>query len=465
MKRLRLHRVQAAIRVRKTHPLMATIGLCLVLVGGSAQAKRFDAAELLSKAIDLMEQGQYSLARAYLEPALIHHRITAEARSHAYYLRGYSYYAQNLYVSARKDYNRALEFNPDNAEVQAALGGLYFNGQGVPRDLALALTLYERAAELGNAQAMFHLGYAHTNGIGVEQDLAIGRQWLNKAANAGDAVAMTHLGASYRAEATDSPDPKLALSWYDKAIEAGHASAMIAKAYMLKSGELGEPDPEAARILMEEAAASGSDNAKVSLSYLYLTGDGVPEDPSKAYQLLSQASAGNSPEVYFRLGHLQQYGLGTEANLEAAMASFKRAAVGGISDAMSRLAYLLMNRPDNESQSEAGYWLAQATQSNTADAYNEYAWFLATSPYAAVRNGSVAVTNARKAVAIDANASYLDTLAAAYAEAGQFSQAQATQERAIALAERDQPEVLDDLNAHLEAYRAGQAWREPPLKR
>lgn len=448
-----------------TRSNIAAIAIVLLVSALPAYAVRFDTAELLSTAVDLMEQEQYSLARTYLAPALIHYRLTSEARSHAYYMRGYSYYAQNMYVSARKDYNRALEFHPENAEVQAALAGLYFNGQGIQRDLSLALTLYSSAAELGNQQAMFHLGYAYANGIGVSKDLTIGRAWLSKAAEAGDAVAMTHLGASYRAEATDEPDPQLALRWYNKAIDAGHASAIIAKAYMLKGDELGEPDPAAARALMEQAAASGSDNARVSLSYLYLTGDGVPEDPHKAYQLLAEATASNSPEVFFRLGHLQQYGLGTEANLEAAMASFKRAAMGGISDAMSRLAYLLMNREDDESLSEAGYWLAQATQSDTADAYNEYAWFLATSPFAQVRDGSLAVDNARKAVAIDNNASYLDTLAAAYAEAGQFTEAIVTQKQAIELAKVHHPDVMDDLLSHLQAYQSSRPWREPPLKR
>jgi tetratricopeptide (TPR) repeat protein len=68
-------------------------------------------------------------------------------------------------------------------------------------------------------------------------------------------------------------------------------------------------------------------------------------------------------------------------------------------------------------------------------AQNEIAWLLATYPDPEVRDGRSAVTYAEKAVAATsrANASYLDTLAAAYAEAGDFVKAVTVQTEAIAL--------------------------------
>jgi tetratricopeptide (TPR) repeat protein len=70
-----------------------------------------------------------------------------------------------------------------------------------------------------------------------------------------------------------------------------------------------------------------------------------------------------------------------------------------------------------------------------ADVLNGRAWLRATCPEGSVRNGRLAVADAKKACDIDGWLldSYIDTLAAAYAEAGDFSSAVRYQEQAIAL--------------------------------
>lgn len=73
---------------------------------------------------------------------------------------------------------------------------------------------------------------------------------------------------------------------------------------------------------------------------------------------------------------------------------------------------------------------------------NALAWLLATAPDAALRDGARAVRLATGAVEAsgDAHPGYVDTLAAAYAETGDFARALATQQRALAMVEgRDLP--------------------------
>ena len=67
------------------------------------------------------------------------------------------------------------------------------------------------------------------------------------------------------------------------------------------------------------------------------------------------------------------------------------------------------------------------------------AWLHATCPNASVRNGSTAVEFAQKALAATKlkDAGMLDTLAAAYAEAGQFEKAVSAEKQAISLASRE----------------------------
>jgi tetratricopeptide (TPR) repeat protein len=76
-----------------------------------------------------------------------------------------------------------------------------------------------------------------------------------------------------------------------------------------------------------------------------------------------------------------------------------------------------------------------APPARTAEALNEIAWLLAACPAPPIRNGPRAVLLAEEAVGTSnrKNPEILDTLAAAYAEAGQFAKAVSTEQEAIAL--------------------------------
>jgi Flp pilus assembly protein TadD len=96
-----------------------------------------------------------------------------------------------------------------------------------------------------------------------------------------------------------------------------------------------------------------------------------------------------------------------------------------------------------------------------ASAHNVLAWVLATCPDAEVRNGRKAVTHAEKAVELTERKSgaYLDTLAAAYAEARRFDDAIRVQQEALA----DREFLLISGNAaneRLDLYRQRKAYRE-----
>jgi Flp pilus assembly protein TadD len=95
---------------------------------------------------------------------------------------------------------------------------------------------------------------------------------------------------------------------------------------------------------------------------------------------------------------------------------------------------------------------------NQVELLNCLAWLLATSANPEWRNGAEAVQLAERAAQLTQylNSPVLDTLGAAYAEAGRWQEAIATAQKAIALAESaGNKKLARQIRGHLEAYQAG----------
>lgn len=92
-------------------------------------------------------------------------------------------------------------------------------------------------------------------------------------------------------------------------------------------------------------------------------------------------------------------------------------------------------------------------------ARNNLAWLLATAPSAEHRDGATAVLHAMKACELTGfqDPGYLDTLAAAYAEVGQFEEAVKRAEEALQLAP---PEQKEGIQERLALYREGRPYRQ-----
>jgi len=98
-----------------------------------------------------------------------------------------------------------------------------------------------------------------------------------------------------------------------------------------------------------------------------------------------------------------------------------------------------------------------------AEALNDLAWILATHPDPALRDGKEAVQRAEEACekAGQQQASLLETLAAAYAEAGRFDEATTAAGKARELAvSTGQKELAAKIQKLIERFHVGEAWRE-----
>jgi tetratricopeptide (TPR) repeat protein len=96
------------------------------------------------------------------------------------------------------------------------------------------------------------------------------------------------------------------------------------------------------------------------------------------------------------------------------------------------------------------------------DSLDHTAWLLATSSEASVRNGPKALALARQLARLSSenNPAILDTLAAAYAESGQFPEAVDAAQRALALAlTQNNPALANVLRQHIKLFQEGSPLR------
>jgi tetratricopeptide (TPR) repeat protein len=98
---------------------------------------------------------------------------------------------------------------------------------------------------------------------------------------------------------------------------------------------------------------------------------------------------------------------------------------------------------------------------------NDIAWLIATHPELKGRDVNEAIRLASRICVLTnyKNAAPLDTLAAAYASAGRFSEAINTAQKAITLADdANQPQIKNVIQYHLTFYTQGIPYLEPVQK-
>ncbi len=133
----------------------------------------------------------------------------------------------------------------------------------------------------------------------------------------------------------------------------------------------------------------------------------------------------------------------------------------------SQIALLLAGRAQAEGRlatAVVAYESALALSPQSAELHNNLAWILAACPDAGVRDGARAVQLAGRACELTGfqQPLFLGTLAAAYAEAGQFDDAIAAAQKAIDLAAASDQADLVARNTELQKlYRARQPFHEP----
>lgn len=83
------------------------------------------------------------------------------------------------------------------ATAEAALGSMYYKGEGIPKNSAEAIKLWRKAAQKHDGMALSFLGIAYHDGDGVPRDDVEAVKWWREAAGYGHSVGLAELGSAY----------------------------------------------------------------------------------------------------------------------------------------------------------------------------------------------------------------------------------------------------------------------------
>ncbi len=268
---------------------------------------------------------------------------------------------------------------------------------------------------------------------------------------------LRRLGRLGWVEPSDAGDPELLEQRYRLALDAkplDPESARTLAGFLARKGKLDE-----AVVHYQRALAGGAkDKIEIhtNLGTIFRL-KGQLAEAAKHYRKAIELDP-NRPGGHMNLGDV----LMAQGQLDQAARSYEQvvAVAPDVPDAYAGWAAAL-SRQGRLRQAVEILRRGLARQPNHARLVNDLAWTLATCPDATVRDGAEAVRLVERLgpmTQID-NATLLDTMAAAYAEAGQFDRAVSAAERAVSLAERsDRPETARPLKDRLRRYRAGRAF-------
>lgn len=173
------------------------------------------------------------------------------------------------FVKAQDYFRKAAETLPD---AMRCLAYMYVNGRGVERDTSKAITLYHKAAKLGDPGAEYDLACLYEMGTGVPQDYKQALQHFKLAAQGGDPDSEKALAIYYSTGLCVPTDWPEAIRWYQRAADDRQMQACVALAELYETGSHVPLDRARARDLLERAAEQDNIYASYLLARLYQQG-------------------------------------------------------------------------------------------------------------------------------------------------------------------------------------------------
>ena len=212
--------------------------------------------------------------------------------------------------------NNVEEMSPEQL---FKLGTEYEHGIGVEQDAKMAVLLYRRAAEQGNARAQLRIGLLYVwSTVAGEQKVNEGVRLLRLSAAQGDAEAQNTLGTLYYKGLKVEKDIKEAFRLYRLAANQGNMSAQYNLGYSYQNGIFVEKDAKEAARFYRLAVEQKHVEAQYQLGVMSQEGIGVEKDAKEAVRLY-RLVADEHPGAQYQLAVCYHDGIGVEKNIKEAL--------------------------------------------------------------------------------------------------------------------------------------------------
>jgi protein O-mannosyl-transferase len=450
----------------------------------------FSSAVLLLLALGVMTRHKFGYWR---DSITLYKHATAAVQNNwwAHNHLGIAYYNKGELDKASKHFTEALRIRPTYQSALCGTGAVLLAQGELDKAItylgnALRLELYAPGEEVYHAQAHTYFGIAlakkgrldeaikhYLEALRITPNLPITHR------NLGDLFAQQgrfdEAAREYQKFLQITPDDpsvlnalgialgqqgKLdeAIAYFTRAVTIEPASADVhinlGNALVLK-GRLDEAVTHFEEVLKLEPNLA---NVRRSLGDLFAQ-QGRFDEAVREYQKLLQITP-NDPSVLNALGVV----LGQQGKLDEAIRYFNAALLTNknLPDVYGNLGLAYVRLGKNE-LAITNLVKGIELDPNSTDNLNNLAWVLATTEDTKLRNPTDAVKYAQRACELSGyeQPSLLDTLAVAYAAAGNFPEAVKTAEKAIKLAEdTNEKKLAEEIQKRLEFYKAGQPYHE-----
>ena len=219
-------------------------------------------------------------------------------------------------------------------EAMYDLSDCYADGEGVDKNMPLAIKWVTKAADAGYVKAQAALGGAYFEGMeGLDQNYALSEKYFLLAAQKDNSEAQAALSLLY----IEMEEYEKAMLWARKAVQMEQPMAFLALGRIYDEGLGVEVDHKEGLRWFEKAADKGDANAQNVVGNIYLNADYVKNDPKKAFKYYQMAAAQGHLDGMVNLGYCYQEGIGTDMNIISAEEWLRKAAEGGSQDAIDIL--------------------------------------------------------------------------------------------------------------------------------
>jgi len=214
-------------------------------------------------------------------------------------------------------------------------------------EFSQALALVRPLADAGCAPALVLLADMHYAGMGVPKDAALAASLYDKAAAFGYAPALVALGDRYYSGSGVPQDKEAAYDQYARAAQLDGGQGLWNAAALLEKGVYPASRSAKQDLLLKSASAAedrGSVSARLFLGQVYENGRlGAKADYPKAYSYYSRAAESGNGYGAWRAALMCHYGRGIPTDYPLAARWYALAARAGYGQARWNLAFMLFH--------------------------------------------------------------------------------------------------------------------------